>query len=75
MNQREKNYLQGNFNETVSLFLTEALLARRDRHEVFKTMKSKDLQRRLLYPARLSFKIIDEIKGFPDQKEKVKVVH
>ena len=31
-------------------------------------MKSKDLQIRLLYPARLSFKIKGEIRSFPDKK-------
>ena len=36
-------------------------------------MKSKGLQPRLLYPARLSFKIEGEIKTFPD-KMKVRVV-
>ena len=30
-------------------------------------MKSKDLQPRLLYPARLSLKIKGEIRSFPDQ--------
>ena len=34
-------------------------------------MKSKELQSRLRYPARLSFKIEGEIKTFPD-KEKLK---
>ena len=37
-------------------FSTETLQARRDWHQVFQVMKSKDLQPRLLYPARLSFK-------------------
>ena len=32
-------------------------------------MKSKDLQPRLLYPARLSFKIEGEIRSFPDEKK------
>ena len=32
-------------------------------------MKSKDLQSRLLYPAKLSFKIEGEIKIFPDKKK------
>ena len=31
--------------------------------------ESKDLQPRLLYPARLSFKIKGEIKNFPDKKK------
>ena len=32
-------------------------------------MKSKDLQPRLLYPARLAFKIEGEIRSFPDKKK------
>ena len=32
-------------------------------------MKSKDLQPRLLYPARLSFKIEGEIKTFSEKKK------
>ena len=34
-------------------FSTETLQARRDWHEIFKVMKSKNLPPRLLYPARL----------------------
>ena len=44
------------------------LQARRDWQEVLKVMKSKDLQPRLLYPARLSFKMEGEIKSFPDKR-------
>ena len=36
-------------------FLKETLQARWNWQEVFKVMKSKDLQPRLLYPAKLSF--------------------
>ena len=42
-----------------------------DWYEIFKVMKIKDLQPRLLYSAWLSFKIKGEIKTFPD-KEKLK---
>ena len=38
-------------------FSTETFQARREWCEIFKVMKSKDLQPRPLYPARLSFKI------------------
>ena len=36
-------------------FSTETLQARRDWHKIFKVKKSKVLQPRLLYPAKLSF--------------------
>ena len=42
---------------------------RRGWYEIFKVMKSKDLQPRLLYPARLSFQTEGEIKSFPDNKK------
>ena len=46
-------------------FLEETLQARRDWQEIFKVMKSRDLQPRLLYPAKLSFRIKGQIKSFP----------
>ena len=50
-------------------FSAETFQARRDWHEIFKVMKSKDLQPRLLYPARLSFKIEGEMRSFPEKKK------
>ena len=47
-------------------FSKETLQARKDWKEVFIVMKSKNLQPRLLYPAKLSFRIGGEIKCFPD---------
>ena len=43
--------------------------ARRDWQEILKVMKSRDLQARLLYPAKLSFRIEGQIKSFPDKKK------
>ena len=37
-------------------FSTETLQARREWHDIFKMMKGKRLQPRILYPARLSFR-------------------
>ena len=42
--------------------------ARRDWEEIFKVMESRDLQPRLLYPAKLSFRIEGQIKSFPVKK-------
>ena len=50
-------------------FSKETLQAKRDWQEVFKVMKSRDLQPRLLYPAKLSFRIEGQIKSFPDKKK------
>ena len=46
-------------------FSKEILQAKRGWQEVFKVMKSKDLHPRLLYPAKLSFRIEGQIKCFP----------
>ena len=51
-------------------FSKESLQAIRDWQEVFKVMKSKDLQPRLFYPEKLSFRIEGQIKCLP---EKVKL--
>ena len=55
-------------------FSRETLQARRGWKEVFKVMKGKDLQPRLLYPAKLSFRMEGQTKCFPD-KVKVKGVY
>ena len=52
-------------------FSKETLQARRGWKEVFEVMKGQDLHPRLLYPAKLSFRIEGQIKCFPD-KVKVK---
>ena len=49
-------------------FSKETLQARMDREKVFKVMKSKDLQPRLIYPAKLLFRIEGQIRRFPDKK-------
>ena len=42
----------------------ETLQARREWQDIFKVLKGKNLQPRLLYPVRISFKIDVEIKSF-----------
>ena len=48
-------------------FSEETLQARRDWQEVFQVMKGKGLHPRLLYPAKLSFRMEGQIKCFPDE--------
>ena len=48
-------------------FSRENLKARRGWKEVFQVMKDKDLYPRLLYPAKLSFRMEGQIKCFPDK--------
>ena len=50
-------------------FSKETLQAERDWQGIFKVMKSRDLQPRLLYPAKISFRIKGQIKSFPDKKK------
>ena len=52
-------------------FSAETLQARREWHIIFKVMKRKTLQPRILYPARLSFTFNRESKSFTG-KEKLR---
>ena len=47
----------------------ETLQARREWQDIFKIMKGKNLQTRLLYPARISFRFDGEIKSFTDKQK------
>ena len=47
----------------------ETLQGRREWEDVFKVLKGNNLQPRLLYPARISFKIDGEIKSFTDKQK------
>ena len=47
----------------------ETLQARREWQDILKVMKEKNLQPRLLYPARISFRFDGEIKSFSDKKK------
>ena len=69
-NKRKKtNNIQGNPIRLYADFSTETLQARREWHDIFKVMKGKNLQPRILYPARLSFRFDGEIKSFPDKQK------
>ena len=46
----------------------ETLQTRREWHDILKVMKGKNLQRRLLYPARISFRFNGEIKSFTEKQ-------
>ena len=47
----------------------ETLQARREWHDILKVMKGKNLQPRLLYPARISFRFDREIKSFTEEQK------
>ena len=50
------------------LISIETLQAKREWQDILKVMKQKNLQPRLLYPARISFKIDGEINSFSDKQ-------
>ena len=47
----------------------ETLQARRKWEDIFKVLKGKNLQPKLLYPARISFRIDGDIKSFSDKQK------
>jgi hypothetical protein len=47
----------------------ETLQARREWQDILKVIKEKNLQPRLLYPGRISFKYEGEIKSFTDKQK------
>ena len=48
--------LTADFSTVTADFFTETLQVRREWQEIFKVLKGKKLQPRILYPARISFK-------------------
>ena len=63
------NNIQGNLMRLTADFSAKTLQARRKWHDIFKVMKGKNLQPRLFYPARFSFRFDGEIKSFTDKQK------
>ena len=68
---REKQQVtyKGNPIHLTTDLSTETLQVRREWHNIFKALKEKNLQPRLLYLARISIKIDGEIKSFLDKQK------
>ena len=68
---REKQQVtcKGNLLCLTADLSAETLQARREWQDIFKVLKGKNLQPRLLYLARISFKIDGEIKSFLDKQK------
>ena len=66
--EKQKVPYQGAPKRQTADFSMETLQTRKEWQEIFQVMKTKGLQPRLLYPARLSIKIEDQIKSFPDKR-------
>ena len=52
-----------------AVFSTKTPQAKRKWHDIFKMMKGKNLQARILYPERLSFRFDGEINSFPNKQK------
>ena len=62
---------KGTPNKLSADFSIETLQARREWHDIFKGIKAKKLQIRILYPTRLSFRFDGEIKSFPGKQTRI----
>ena len=60
---------KGNPKRITADLSIETLQARREWQDILKVMKEKNLQPRLLYPARISFKYEGEIKNLTEQQK------
>ena len=60
--------IQGSPIRLATDFSMEMLQARREWQKIFQVMRTRGLQPRLLYPARLSIKIEGQIRSFPDKR-------
>ena len=68
---REKQQVtyKGNPIHLTAVLPVETLQARREWQNIFKVLKGKSLQPRLLYLGRISFKTDEEIKSFSDKQK------
>ena len=66
---REKQQVtyEGNPVHSTADLSAETLQARRELQDIFKLLKGKNLQPRLLYLAKISFRIDEETKSFSDK--------
>ena len=70
-NRRKKEQVayKGKPIQLIADLSAETLKTRREWQDIFKVLKQKNLQQRLLYPAKISFKIDGEIKSFTDKQK------
>ena len=62
-------HIQGILNKTKSGFLSKTLAGRRQWDDIFKAMKEKYCQLRILYSVKLSFKIEGQFETFPKKQK------
>ena len=66
--ERELWKRKGNSHKAISWFLNRNLQARRARKAIFKVLKGKNLQPKILYSERLSFRIEGEVKNYAEKQ-------
>ena len=67
--EKQQATYQGNPICVTADLSADTLQARREWQDIFKVLKGKNLQPRLRYPARISFKINGETKSFSDKQK------
>ena len=67
--QKQKITYKGTPIRLSADFSTETFQARRDWNDIFKILKDKNFQPRILYPAKISFKYDGEIVTLPDKQK------
>ena len=67
--KKQKITYKGILKRLTADLSAETLLARREWQDIFKVMKGKNLQPRLFYPAKTSFRFNREIKTFTDKQK------
>ena len=67
--EKQQVTYRGNLICLTADLLAESLQARMEWQDIFKVLKGKHLQPRLLYLARISFKIDGKLKSFSDKQE------
>ena len=65
--KRQTTY-KGTFIRLIADFSTEIPQARREWHDIFKVMKGKNLEPRILYAVRLSFRLMEISKALHTSK-------
>ena len=69
MREKQQITYKGALIRITTDFSAETLQAKREWQYIFKVMKGRNLEPRILYPARISFRSNGEIKRFSDKQK------
>ena len=69
MRKKQQITCKGNPSRLSANSSAETLQARREWQNMFKVIKQKNIQQRILYPPRLSFRFDGDIKNFTDKQK------